>query len=152
MQPYPQELRVRVVAVVEQGEHSIPEVASLFNVGKTFVKKMLRLHRHGDDLSPRHGGGSAPSLKEPEHALLRQHMAEQPDASLEELQAALVEKQEVSVSQATVSRALQALGLPRKKKVFSPRNAMKSGAASSGAAPTNWIPASGSSWTKWVPT
>ena len=116
MQPYPQELRVRVVAAVEQGEHSIPEVASLFNVGKTFVKKMLRLHSNGDDLSPRHGGGSAPVLKEPEQALLRQHIAEQPDASLAELQAALVEKQEVSVSQATVSRALQALGLPRKKK------------------------------------
>ena len=116
MQPYPQELRVRVVAAVEQGEHSIPEVASLFNVGKTFIKKMLRLHRNGDDLSPRHGGGSVPALKEPERALLREHIAEQPDASLAELQAALVEKQKISVSPATVSRALQSLGLPRKKK------------------------------------
>jgi transposase len=52
MKPYPQELRVRVVAAAEQGELSIPEVASLFNVGITFVKKMLRLHRNGDDLAP----------------------------------------------------------------------------------------------------
>ena len=118
MKPYPQELRIRVVAAAEQGEHSIPEVARLFNVGTTFVKKMLRLHRNGDDLAPRHGGGSAPALKEAEHNLLRQQIMQQPDASLDELRAVLREQQEVSVSQATVSRALQALGLPRKKKLF----------------------------------
>jgi transposase len=133
MQPYPQELRVRVVAAVEQGEHSIPEVASLFSVGKTFVKKMLRLHRNGDDLAPRHGGGSAPSLQEPEQAFLREQIAEQPDASLAELKTALLEKQQVSVSQATVSRVLQALNLPRKKRVFSPKSVMKSGETSSAA-------------------
>ena len=131
MRPYPQELRVRVVAAAEQGENSIPEVASLFNVGVTFVKKMLRLHRAGDDLTPRHGGGSEPSLKEPEQTFLRQQIAAQPDASLAELQAALYEKQKVSVSQATLSRALQELGLPRKKRVFSPRSAIKSGETNS---------------------
>jgi transposase len=35
MKPYPQELRVRVVAAVEQGELSIPEVVNLFNVSST---------------------------------------------------------------------------------------------------------------------
>lgn len=133
MKPYPQELRVRVVAAVEQGEHSIPEIASLFNVGKTFVKKMLRLHRAGDDLVPRHGGGSEPALKAAEQAVLREQIAQQPDASRAELQALLLEKQALSVSQATVSRALRALGLPRKKRVSLPRNASKSTAASSGA-------------------
>lgn len=126
MLPYPKELRVRVVAAVEQGEHSIAEIASLFDVGLTFVKKMLRLHRAGDDLAPRHGGGSQPSLQEPERALLRAAIAEQPDASLAELQQMLAEKRQVSVSQTTVCRVLQELGLPRKKRVFSPRNAMKS--------------------------
>lgn len=133
MRPYPKELRVRVVAAVEQGEHSLPEIASLFGVGMTFVKKMLRLHRAGDDLEPRYGGGPEPSLKEPERALLRQQIARQPDASLEELQKVLAEKREVSVSLATISRTLQNLGLPRKKRAFSPRNATKSGAADSGA-------------------
>jgi transposase len=133
MQPYPQELRVRVVAAVEQGEHSIPEIARLYNVGVTFVKKMLRLHRAGDDLAPRHGGGAKPSLTEPERALLREAIAAQPDASLEELQQSLVEKRAVSVSLATISRALQELGLPRKKKAFSPRNATKNGGVSSAA-------------------
>ena len=133
MRPYPKELRVRVVAAVEQGEHSIPEIASLFGVGITFVKKMLRLHRAGDDLEPRHGGGPEPSLKEPERTLLREKIADQPDASLEELQNILTEKRQVSVSLATISRVLQELGLPRKKRAFSPRDAMKSSGGDSGA-------------------
>ena len=125
MRPYPKELRVRVVAAVEQGEHSLLEIASLFGVGITFVKKMLRLHRAGEDLAPRHGGGPEPSLKEPERTLLREQIAGQPDASLEELQKVLAEKRQVSVSLATISRVLQELGLPRKKRAFSPRNVMK---------------------------
>ena len=133
MQPYPQELRVRVVAAVEQGEHSIPEIAGLFNVGMTFVKKMLRLHRAGDDLAPRHGGGPKPSLQEPEHSLLREHIAAQPDASLAELQQVLADKRAVSVSQATICRALQELELPRKKRVFSPKNATKNRGGDSAA-------------------
>jgi transposase len=133
MRPYPKELRVRVVAAVEQGEHSLSEIASLFGVGMTFIKKMLRLHRAGDDLEPRHGGGPEPSLKEPERALLREQIARQPDASLEELQQVLIEQRRVSVSLATISRLLQNLGLPRKKKAFSPRNAMKSSGGNSDA-------------------
>jgi transposase len=129
MQPYPQELRVRVVAAVEQGEHSIPEIASLFNVGVTFIKKMLRLHRAGDDLAPRHGGGAQPALKEPEHKVLREHMAAQPDASLAELQQVLVEQCAVCVSQATICRALQELDLPRKKDPFRPGTRRKTAQA-----------------------
>ena len=133
MRPYPKELRVRVVAAVEQGEHSLPEIANLFGVGITFVKKMLRLHRAGDGLEPRHGGGPEPSLKEIERALLREQIAGQPDASLEELQKVLAEKRQVSVSLATISRVLQELGLPRKKRAFSPRNAMRSRGGNSDA-------------------
>ena len=129
MRPYPQELRVRVVAAVEQGEHSIPEIARLFNVGVTFVKKMLRLHRAGDDLAPRHGGGPKPSLKEPEHEVLREHIAAQPDASLAELQQVLAQRRAVSVSQATLCRALQELDLPRKKESFRPGTRRKTESA-----------------------
>ena len=131
MKSYPKELRVRVVAAVEQGEHSISEIASLFGVCVTFIKKMMRLHRAGDDLAPRQGGGPEPSLKEPEREFLRQQVANQPDVSLDELREALISERKVSVSLATISRALKELGLPRKKRAFSPKSAMKSGAASS---------------------
>jgi transposase len=131
MKSYPKELRVRVVAAVEQGEHSTSEIASLFGVGFTFIKKMMRLHRAGADLAPRQGGGPEPSLKEPELEFLREQVANQPDVSLDELREALIRGRKVSVSLATISRALKELGLPRKKRAFSPKSAMKSVAASS---------------------
>ena len=70
MVPYPKELRTRVVAAVEQGDFTIADIATLFGVGMTFVKKMLRLQRAGEDLSPRHGGGPAPKLQDQDRALV----------------------------------------------------------------------------------
>ena len=125
MLPFPIELRTRVVAAVEEGEHSIPQVARLFSVGITFVKKMLSLSRAGEDLAPRHGGGGQPLLKEKELAVLCQEVEKQPDATLEELRIALEEQCKVDASHPTISRALKQLNLPRKKKVLSIRNGTK---------------------------
>ena len=119
MLPYPKELRVRVVAAVEQGEHSLSEIAALFGVGLTFVKKMLRLHRAGEDLAPRQGGGVEPTLQDQERALLCAEIARQPDATLAELQTALSLHCQVTVSLTTICRALQQLNLPRKKSLSS---------------------------------
>ena len=116
MAPYPKELRLRVVAAVEEGHCSIPEVARLFQVGVTFVKKMLKLHRAGESLDPRHGGGPVPLLQAPETAVLRQELRTSPDATLEELQQALADKCQTTASRSTISRGLQVLDLPRKKK------------------------------------
>jgi transposase len=116
MGPYPKELRVRVVTAVEDGGLSIPETARIFQVGMTFIKKMLRLHRAGEPLEPRHGGGPVPVLQEKETTLLRQEIRTCPDATLEELQKALAEKCHATASLSTISRSLQVLNLPRKKK------------------------------------
>jgi transposase len=116
MVPYPKELRTRVVAVVEQGELPLAEIASLFSVGLTFVKKMLRLYRAGEDLAPRRGGGPTPKLQDPDRALLRAAVAKQPDVTLAECQPVLAEQGSGWVSVPTICRALQQLKLPRKKK------------------------------------
>jgi transposase len=118
MVPYPKELRTRVVAAVEQGDLPLGEIATLFGVGMTFVKKMLRLHRAGEDLTPRHGGGPAPKLQEPDRALLRAEIEKQPDATLAELQTVLAEHGSSRVSVSTICRALSQLQLPRKKKAL----------------------------------
>ena len=119
MAPYPKELRVRVIAAVEEGGLSISETARIFQVGMTFIKKMLRLHRAGEPLEPRHGGGPVPLLQEKETTLLRQEIRDYPDATLEELQQVLTDKCQATASLSTISRGLQRLNLPRKKK--SPR-------------------------------
>jgi transposase len=81
---YPKELRIRVVNAIENGDGTIAEISALFGVGPTFVKQMLRWHRAGEDLAPRHGGGPVARLHEPERALLRHEVAKQPDVTLEE--------------------------------------------------------------------
>jgi transposase len=117
MQPYSLDLRQRVVNAYEQGKNSIAEIAQMFNVGQTFVKKMLRLKRETGDLSPQpHGGGKPPSLSPKHLALLRARVRQQSDLSLVELQAHLQQQAQVSVHIATIGRALEQLGLPRKKK------------------------------------
>ena len=107
---------MRVVAAVEEGGLSIPEAARIFQVGLTFIKKMLRLHRAGESLEPRHGGGPVPLLQAQETTLLRQELKARPDATLEELQHVLTVQCSTSASLSTISRGLQALKLPRKKK------------------------------------
>jgi len=116
MTPYPTELRVRVVAAVEEGGFSIPQAARVFQVGLTFIKKMLKLHRRGESLAPRHGGGPVPLLQEWETSVLRQELKTSPDATLEELQQVLLSTCHTTASVSTISRGLQAMKLPRKKK------------------------------------
>lgn len=79
---------------------------------------MLRLHRAGESLEPRRGEREQPLLKEKELALLKQAMAERPDATLPELAQVLAEKRQLVVSPSTVCRAAQKLNLPRKKKAW----------------------------------
>jgi transposase len=131
MAPYPKELRVRVVAAVEEGRFAIPEIARLFQVGVTFIKKMLKLHRAGAPLDPRHGGGPPLVLQEPETTRLRQEIQARPDATLAELQQVLADTCQVTVSLATISRRLQVLHLPRKKKASSPVSVTKKRASNS---------------------
>ena len=116
MAPYPTGLRVRVVAAVEEGGMSIPEAARIFQVGLTFIKKMLKLPRAGEALAPRHGGGPVPLLQEKETTLLQQELKARPDATLEELQQVLAATCHATASLSTISRSLRGLTLPRKKK------------------------------------
>jgi transposase len=117
MKPYSLDLRQRVVAAVEEGDGTIADVAAKFRVGKTFVKKMLRLWREKGALAPQpHGGGAAAALTPPQLRALRQQVATEPDATLAELRHFLSETEAVEVSEATVCRALQRLNLPRKKR------------------------------------
>lgn len=122
MKPYPKELRERVVVAVEMGVHSIGDIADIFGVGISFIKKMLKLHRDGESLAPRRGRGTAPLLKEEHLAMLRAAVATRPDATLAELQGFMAAESNVSPSAPTLCRALQKLNLPRKKKASWPAN------------------------------
>lgn len=117
MKAYSLDLRQRVLAAALRGDRTLPEVSALFGVSTYFVNQMLRLHRAGEDLAPRpHGGGHVPRLQARHHRLLRAAVAANNDSTLGELRDHLRTRARVTVSVATVSRALSKLGLPRKKK------------------------------------
>jgi len=117
MKAYSLDLRQKVLAAALRGDLSLREVAELFGVGKTFVDKLLGLHRAGQDIAPRPHGGGYPARLLPRHEkLLRAQVRQRKDATLEELRTHLEEQAELSVSVSTVSRALIRLNLGRKKK------------------------------------
>jgi transposase len=109
-------LRQRVVAAVEEGDGTSADVAAKVRVGKTFVKKRLRLWREKGALAPPPHGGGAAALTPPPLRALRQPGATEPEATLAELRHFLSEAEAVAGSEATACRALQRLNLPRKKR------------------------------------
>jgi transposase len=117
MKAYSLDLRERVVRAYEQGQRSIAEIAQQFNVGQTFVKKMLRQKRETGSVTPLgHGGGRQPSLTDKEHRLLRRRVQERSDASLAELQEHLATATGITVSLPTIHRSLRDSSLSRKKR------------------------------------
>jgi transposase len=117
MRGYPVELRERVMRAVEQREGSIEQVAKLFMVSPTFIYKLSRQKEATGKVDPKpHGGGLAPMLAGSKLEQLRRLVQAQPDATLAELQRQLRQQAQVKPSRPTVCRALQKLGLRRKKK------------------------------------
>lgn len=134
MRAYSLDLRERVVAAYEKGELSIAEIAAQFSVGQTFLKKMLRQKRQSGSLERLPNRAGAKKLLSPaDRSFLAKQIKEQSDATLGELQASLLKRKKVLVSQATLSRELQGLRLPRKKSQSSPVSAaMEKGLGSGG--------------------
>lgn len=116
MNPYPLELRQRIVAAVDQQTHSIQEIAALFSVSERYVYHLLKLRRETGDLSPLpHGGGAVAKLDESKLLRLAELVAEFPDATLEELRECLRRRYRLSVSVNTVWRGLQQIKFTLKK-------------------------------------
>src|SRR5512133_487687 len=117
MRAYSLDLRTRVVDAVDKQIGTQKEVARLFGVGCTFIKKLVRQRRESGTLAPKpHGGGHVPKLAAPQREVVRSYIVqEQNDATLAEVQAYVASELGVEVSQATVSRVLQRLDLPREK-------------------------------------
>src|SRR5438067_13767006 len=83
MNPYPLELRQRIVDAVDRGG-SAPQVARRFRVAVNSVYNLLELRRQTGSLQPRpNPGGRRPAVGTDRHDELRALVAQQPDISLE---------------------------------------------------------------------
>src|SRR5215216_4662638 len=117
MRAYSTDLRERLILAYEAGEGTLDEVADTFGVSRCTVARMMRLWRLGQSLEPLpHGGGYPATLSEKLLVRLQEQVAAQPDATLSELAAFLKRKAKAQVHPSNICRALQKLGLPRKKK------------------------------------
>ena len=113
MKTYSQDLRDRVIEAYKPGQTTQEEVAERFAVTARWIRKLLaRLRQSGSCAALPHSGGQEAKFKEEHKERLQQLVAEQPDATLEELR----ERCGAPVSIATISRALKELGLALKKK------------------------------------
>ena len=128
MKAYSLDLRERVAAACGQPGRTVAAVAAQFSVSCSFVEKLLHRQRTRGSvaaLPPR--SGPAPLLDVPARDGLRACLRQQPDATLDELRIWLAALGGPSVSQATLGRAVQALGWRRKKRVSTPLSATPSG-------------------------
>jgi transposase len=125
MKPYSNDLRSRIVAPYERGEHSLEEVAALFAVSVASVKNFVRRYREtgsAEALPP--AGGQGSSFNEQQVAFVRDTFKETTDLTLAELRQRLKQKYKKDVSAPTLSRLLQRLGLPRKNSRSLPASAI----------------------------
>lgn len=117
MKPYSLDLRERVVATYQHGNGTIKQIAQMFSVGETFVKKMLRQKRETNNLARQpHRAGAKKLLQAKHRRWLRKAIEQESDATITELAEQLAEKKQVRASRATICRELKELKLSRKKR------------------------------------
>ena len=114
--PYSSDLRERALQACARGKLSRAKIAALFQVAESTLYRWLETWRsEGRREAKPHGGGPEPRLDAAALDELKAIVAEVNDLSLAEYATKLQERTGVSASGPTVSRALQKLGLPRKK-------------------------------------
>ena len=118
MKAYSLDFRKRVLAMCDKGR-TTREVARVFDVSESWVRRIKQLRREQGLLGPLPGGGrrhghfDAARLSQLE-GWLRQH----PDATLEWLRARVIREMELRCSLMGVFRAVRKLGWSLKKKRF----------------------------------
>lgn len=119
--PHPMELRIRVIAFVEDG-HGHREAARHFRVSPRFVNDMVLLKRETGGLVPKPQGNHAEGKLAPYGTWLRERLAAQGDLTLDEIVAELAATHGVGVHRGSVGRWLHRLGLSHKKNSARQRN------------------------------
>ena len=116
MRPYSTDFRLKVVQAYERREGSQRELARLFGVSLSFGQDLLHRYRRTGRVAPQPHGGGNPGKIGPYLGVVQQLHQEQPDASLAERCEQLATQVRVHVGRSTMHRALDHLGLTRKKR------------------------------------
>src|SRR4051794_39145603 len=114
MKPYSEDLRWRVVVAVSSGMPR-EDVAMRFAVSQPTIRRWLRLKRETGELAPKPVPGPPAVKMDALQVALPERLAARPDATLAQLCSWWQEVAGVTVSTATMSRAISRLDWTRKK-------------------------------------
>ena len=114
--PYPIELRERVIKLWQAGRQW-EELAEIFQIGVATVNRWVGRYRQTGTANPLPHGGGQPLRTD--DAVVSKLVAAAPDRTRAEVAAAYAEATGVTLSVATIGRALQRLGFTRKKSRWS---------------------------------
>jgi transposase len=121
MRPYSLDLRTKIAQAYDRQHLSHTQLAQTFGVSLSCVEKLLRRRRQTGSLAPAPHGGGHPRLCTPAaQGWLRTYVAAHPDATLQELGAALAAEQGTHLRRTTLWTELRRLGLVRKKRASMP--------------------------------
>ena len=114
MKAYSPDLRSKIVAAVEAGR-SKAEVARVFGVGLSTVKRYVQHQAATGSLEPKRHPGRAPTIRPDQRPQLWAQLEAHPAALLAEHCARWAEHSGIRLSTATMSREIKRLGWTRKK-------------------------------------
>lgn len=116
MRPYSNDIRRRIIEVIQENEESQAEIAERFSVSLSFVEKLWqRFLATGSFEAKPHAGGRERLLRDYE-ALIRAEIKAQSDITLDELaKKVAVASGKSRVGLMTMCDELRRLKLPRKK-------------------------------------
>ena len=120
MHAYSEDLRKKIVKAVERRAMKKSEVARLFRVSLSSVKRYVRKFRQGRPLSPGKAPGKRPKVDERAKRLLEADLKERPFAKLYQRCGYLEAVAGLRVSRSTLCRALKRMGFTRKKEQWVP--------------------------------
>jgi transposase len=116
MKAYSIDLRHKIIQAYERRLGSQRALADLFGVSVSFVEKLLSRHRRTGAVAPQpHTGGQKRRLEAAAEPVIHAAVRAMPDITLEDLCALVADAHSIRLSVPTMCRALQRLGLPRKK-------------------------------------
>lgn len=120
-QAYAQHLRDRVLAAIDRGMGAY-EAAPLFQVSVSWIYKALARRRETGESTARPQVNHVPPKLLEHYAAIRLKLKAEPDVTLAELRAWLLETHQVSISLRGIWKTLRRLDVTRKKRPSTPRS------------------------------
>lgn len=116
VKPYSQDLRLRVIAAVEEDALSCREAARRYRVSASSAIKWVRAWRRTGRIKARPMGGDRRSVLKPQKAWIEQLIAREADLTLAGVAARLLAERGVKADVPMLSRFFRSQGLRFKKK------------------------------------